>query len=50
MKDKIAIVADIHANIYALNVFLEYIKENNISKVLNLGDFVQIRSKSKRSY
>ena len=42
MKYKIAIVADIHANIYALNTFLEYLRENNINKVLNLGDFVQI--------
>lgn len=42
MKYKVAIVADIHANIYALNIFLEYLKENNINKVLNLGDFVQI--------
>lgn len=42
MKYKIAVVSDIHANIYALNTFLEYLKENNISKVLNLGDFVQI--------
>ena len=46
MKDKIAIVTDIHANIYALNAFLEYLDTNNINKVLNLGDFVQIRTKS----
>ncbi len=50
MKDKIAIVADIHANIYALRTFLNYLEEKNINKVLNLGDFVQIRTKSKRSY
>ena len=30
MKYKVAIVADIHANIYALNIFLEYLKEKNM--------------------
>lgn len=49
MKDKIAIVADIHANIYALNTFLKYVDENQISKVLNLGDFVQIGPKPKET-
>ncbi len=39
---KIAIVADIHANKYALNVFLEFINKNNVDMVLNLGDFLQI--------
>lgn len=42
MFEKIAIVADIHANKYALNRFLKYIEEENIKSVLNLGDFVQI--------
>lgn len=39
---KIAIVSDIHANKYALNVFLEFINKQNIDIILNLGDFVQI--------
>lgn len=39
---KIAIVADIHANKYALNVFLDFINKNNVDIVLNLGDFLQI--------
>lgn len=42
MKKKLAIVADIHANKYAMDVFMKYVDENNIDKVLNLGDFVQI--------
>lgn len=42
MFEKIAIVADIHANKYALNIFLKYIEEENIKSVLNIGDFVQI--------
>lgn len=39
---KIAIVSDIHANKYALNVFLDYVEKENINTILNLGDFVQI--------
>lgn len=39
---KVAIVSDIHANKYALNVFLEFINKQNIDIILNLGDFVQI--------
>lgn len=42
MTEKIAIVADIHANKYALYKFLKYIDEENIKCVLNIGDFVQI--------
>lgn len=42
MSDKIAIVADIHANKYALNKFIEYVDKEKISTILNLGDFVQI--------
>ncbi len=42
MKKKIAVVADIHANKYALDVFTKYMDANNIDTVLNLGDFVQI--------
>ena len=40
---KIAIVSDIHANIYALNIFLKYLKNNfQVSDILNLGDFLQL--------
>lgn len=42
MIKKIAIVADIHANKYALYKFLHYIDNENIECVLNVGDFVQI--------
>lgn len=42
MIEKIAVVADIHANKYALEKFLHYIDNENIKCVLNLGDFVQI--------
>jgi putative phosphoesterase len=41
--EKFAIVADIHANKYALKVFLEYLDAHfPVSDILNLGDFVQI--------
>jgi len=40
---KFAIISDIHANKYALDGFLQYVDENNqVDKVLNLGDFVSI--------
>lgn len=40
---KFAVISDIHANIYALNSFLQYIEENfQVDKILNLGDFVHI--------
>ncbi len=42
MIEKIAVIADIHANKYALDEFLKYINNKNIKCVLNLGDFVQI--------
>ncbi len=42
MIKKIAVVADIHANKYALDIFFKYINNENIKCVLNLGDFVQI--------
>lgn len=42
MIEKIAIVADIHANKYALYNFLRYIDKEDIKCVLNIGDFVQI--------
>ena len=39
----IALIADIHANRYALQAFLEYLSDNpGISQVWNLGDFLQI--------
>ena len=38
---KIAIISDIHANIYALNAFLEYINQHSdVEFVINLGDFI----------
>lgn len=41
--ERIAVVADIHANIHALQVFLNYIdKECKVTKILNVGDFLQI--------
>ncbi|HAG43722.1 MAG TPA: phosphodiesterase, partial [Clostridium sp.] len=42
-KEKVIVVADIHANIHALNVFLDYLKNENedIKYILNLGDFIQ---------
>jgi len=41
--EKIAIVSDIHANIYALNAFLDYLKNNfHVTYILNLGNFLQI--------
>ncbi len=41
--ERIAVISDIHANIHALNVFMDYIdNECEVSKVLNLGDFIQI--------
>ena len=45
MKDltRYAIIADIHANNYALNSFLDYIENNfNVEKILNVGDSVHI--------
>ena len=42
MIEKIAIVADIHANKYALDKFLDYIDKEHIECILNIGDFVQI--------
>jgi len=40
---KLAIIADIHANKYALDSFLKYNEENfQADKILNLGDFVSI--------
>jgi putative phosphoesterase len=40
---KLAVIADIHANKYALESFLEYNEKNfQADKILNLGDFVSI--------
>lgn len=39
---KIAIIADIHANKYALDEFLKFIDKNKVDMILNLGDFLQI--------
>lgn len=40
MQNKIAIISDIHANIYALNSVLEDIKNKNIEKIYCTGDLV----------
>ncbi|WP_238906858.1 metallophosphoesterase family protein [Clostridium sp. YIM B02506] len=41
--ERIAVFADIHANIHALQVFMDHIsKECEVSKILNVGDFLQI--------
>ncbi len=41
--ERIAVVADIHAYIHALQVFMDHIsKECEVSKILNVGDFLQI--------
>lgn len=43
MMKRIAVVADIHANIHALNVVMNYIDTKcEVSQILNLGDFIQI--------
>ncbi len=40
---RIAVIADIHANIHALEAFMNYIdNECDVTQVLNLGDFIQI--------
>lgn len=38
--NKIAIISDLHANLYMLNTFLAYIEKEKIELVINLGDFV----------
>lgn len=43
MMERIAVVADVHANIHALSSFMNYINEEcKVSKILNVGDFLQI--------
>lgn len=38
---KVAICSDIHGNVEAFKKFLDVIKDENVEKVLNLGDFVR---------
>lgn len=38
---KIAIVSDIHGNVNAFKKFMDIIADENIEKILNLGDFVR---------
>lgn len=41
--NRVAVVSDIHANIYALRVFMDYLNARpEIEIVLNLGDFLQL--------
>lgn len=37
---KVAIISDVHGNVDALNYFINYINENKIDLVLNLGDIM----------
>ena len=40
---KIAIISDIHSNLYALEAFMNYIETtSDIAYILNMGDFLQI--------
>lgn len=40
--NRVAVIADIHANMYALNTFMEYLNARpEIETVLNIGDFLQ---------
>ncbi len=41
--ERIALISDIHANLHALNQFLNYVNQKcPVSKILNMGDFIQI--------
>jgi Predicted phosphoesterase len=41
--ERIALLSDIHGNIHALEVFMNYINnECEVSRILNMGDFIQI--------
>ena len=41
--ERIALVSDIHSNIYALDAFMNYIdKECKVSQILKMGDSIQI--------
>ena len=40
---RVAVISDIHANIHALEVFMNYLNARpEIEVVLNLGDFLQL--------
>lgn len=39
-RTKIAVISDLHASLHMLKGFMKYIKEEEITKVLNLGDFI----------
>ncbi len=47
MKDKIAIITDVHANLEALKSVLEDIKKKNIRKVYSLGDVIGLGNSPK---
>lgn len=38
--EKVAILNDIHGNLFLLNKVLDYLKDKNISKFLVCGDFL----------
>lgn len=41
--ERIALVSDIHSNVHALEVFMNYINnKSKVSLILNMGDFIQI--------
>lgn len=41
--ERIALVSDIHSNIHALDIFMNYINNGcKVSRILNMGDFIQI--------
>lgn len=41
--ERIALISDIHANIHALKVLMDYIdRDGTITRILNMGDFIQI--------
>lgn len=49
--ERIALISDIHSNIYALEVFMHYIDNDcRVSKILNMGDFIQIGPNPKEVY
>lgn len=37
---KVAIISDLHANLYMLNTFLAYVEREGIELIVNLGDFI----------
>ncbi|WP_054739411.1 metallophosphoesterase family protein [Cellulosilyticum ruminicola] len=38
--NKVAIISDLHANLYMLDTFLAYVEKEKIELVINLGDFI----------